>query len=131
MGLVGCGSALLWQMPIPQPRSAPRSVLGRYRGPAVEIGARALADRAWLEAAKQRLAQDVARLDQILREAGMRVLGGTMLFRLVECGDAFALFRRLGAAGILVWSFDYRHTWLRFGIPGSKDEWLRLAGTLA
>ena len=45
MGLVGCGSALLWQMPIPQPRSAPRSVLGRYRGPAVEIGARALADR--------------------------------------------------------------------------------------
>jgi cobalamin biosynthetic protein CobC len=131
MGLVGCGSALFWQMPIPQPRSAPRSVLGRYRGPAVEIGARALADRAWLEAAKQRLAQDVARLDQILREAGMRVLGGTMLFRLVECGDAFALFRRLGAAGILVWSFDYRHTWLRFGIPGSKDEWLRLAGTLA
>ena len=84
MGLVGCGSALLWQMPIPQPRSAPRSVLGRYRGPAVEIGARALADRAWLEAAKQRLAQDVARLDQILREAGMRVLGGTMLFRLVN-----------------------------------------------
>ena len=61
----------------------------------------------------------------------MRVLGGTMLFRLVECGDAFALFRRLGAAGILVWSFDYRHTWLRFGIPGSKDEWLQLAGTLA
>jgi cobalamin biosynthesis protein CobC len=128
--LVGCGSALLWQMPIPQFRSAPRSVLGRI-GAAVEIGARALADRAWLEAAKQRLAQDVARLDQILREAGMRVLGGTMLFRLVECGDAFALFRRLGAAGILVWSFDYRHTWLRFGIPGSKDEWLRLAGTLA
>jgi cobalamin biosynthetic protein CobC len=110
-----------------------RAALGPWpvSGPAVEIGARALADRAWLEAAKQRLAQDVARLDQILREAGMRVLGGTMLFRLAECGDAFALFRRLGAAGILVWSFDYRHTWLRFGIPGSKDEWLRLAGTLA
>ena len=57
-----------------------RAALGPWpvSGPAVEIGSLALADRAWREAAKQRLAQDVIRLDGMLREAGMTVIGGTL-----------------------------------------------------
>jgi cobalamin biosynthetic protein CobC len=109
-----------------------RNALGPWpvSGPAVEIGSSALADRAWLEATKQQLTQDVTRLDGMLREAGMTVIGGTRLFRLAECAESTSLYRRLGEAGILVRSFDYRADWLRFGIPGVEDEWRRLADAL-
>ena len=109
-----------------------RAALGPWpiSGPAIEIGTSALADRAWREAAKQRLALDVTRLDGMLRESGMTVTGGTLLFRLAEHPDAATLFRRLGEAGILVRSFDYRPDWLRFGIPGGEDAWRRLAAAL-
>lgn len=99
-------------------------------GPAVEIGASALADRAWREAAKRQLTQNVARLDGMLREAGLAVPGGTLLFRLAQCAEASSLYRRLGEAGILVRSFDYRADWLRFGIPAVEEEWRRLADAL-
>jgi cobalamin biosynthetic protein CobC len=116
----------------PELAASIRAALGPWpvSGPAIEIGARALADRAWREAASEQLAQDVTRLDQMLRDAGMTVLGGTLLFRLAECRQAATLYQRLGEAGILVRGFDYRPDWLRFGIPGGEDEWRRLADTL-
>ena len=67
----------------------------------------------------------------MLREAGMTVIGGTLLFRLAESGDASGLHQRLGEAGILVRGFDYRPGWLRFGIPGNEDEWRRLSAVLS
>ena len=110
-----------------------RAALGPWpvSGPAVEIGPLALADRAWREAAKQRLAQDVTRLDGMLREAGMTVIGGTLLFRLGESREAASLYQRLGEGGILVRTFDYRPDWLRFGIPGGEEEWRRLSAALS
>ena len=110
-----------------------RAALGPWpvTGPAIEIGIHALADRAWLEAARQQLMQDVTRLDQLLREGDLTIIGGTLLFRLAEHPEASALFCRLGEAGILVRSFDYRREWLRFGVPGSEDEWRRVTEALA
>lgn len=110
-----------------------RAALGPWAisGPAIDIGMRALADRAWLEAAREQLGDDVARLDAMLRQAGLTLVGGTMLFRLVESAAAPALFHRLGEAGILVRRFDYRRDWLRVGIPGSEADWQRLAHALA
>ena len=110
-----------------------RAALGPWpvSGSAIEIGIKALADQAWLAAAKQRLFHDVARLDGILRKAGLTIIGGTLLFRLVESTEARDLFHRLGEAGILVRSFDYHSDRLRLGLPGSEDAWRRLAAALS
>jgi len=109
-----------------------RATLGPWpvSGPAIAIGAQALADRAWLQAARERLRRDVTRLDGMLQQAGLTLVGGTLLFRLVETARAAELFQRLGQAGILVRHFDYRPDWLRFGLPGSEGAWQRLAGAL-
>jgi hypothetical protein len=50
-------------------------------GPAIAIGASALADRAWVAMTRARLAQAARRLDQVLAGAGLAVAGGTPLFR--------------------------------------------------
>ncbi len=106
-----------------------RAALGPWpvSGPAIEIGKQALADRAWLQAAKQRLSRDVQRLDALLDQSGLVIVGGTLLFRLATSGRAAALFQRLGEAGILVRRFEQWPDWLRFGIPGSEEAWRRLA----
>jgi cobalamin biosynthesis protein CobC len=67
----------------------------------------------------------------MLREAGMTVAGGTLLFRLGESREAASLYQRLGEGGILVRTFDYRPDWLRFGIPGGEEEWRRLSAALS
>lgn len=109
-----------------------RSVLGPWQvsGPAVEIGTRALADRDWLVRTTRRLHAETARLDALLRKAGFTFVGGTPLFRLVECADAARWFQRLGEAGILVRRFPVRPDRLRFGIPHAEKDWARLEAAL-
>ena len=109
-----------------------RTALGPWAvsGPALAIGAAALADAGWLAATRQRLTADIERLDFCLRHAGLTVVGGTHLFRLAESRSAAAILDRLGSAGILVRGFDYRPDWLRFGVPGSEAEWTRLREAL-
>jgi cobalamin biosynthetic protein CobC len=108
-----------------------REALGPWAvsGPALEIGRAALADRAWLAAAALRLEGDAARLDALLRRAGLRVLGGTRLFRLAQ-GDAAFWFTRLGQAGLLTRPFAQRPDWLRFGLPADAAAWARLEQAL-
>jgi cobalamin biosynthetic protein CobC len=110
-----------------------RAALGPWpvSGPAVEIGIRALSERAWLVTAKERLTHDVRRLDGLLRQAGLTIVGGTLLFRLGESANALALFQRLGQRGILVRTFDHHSDWLRFGTPGGEEAWQRLADVLS
>lgn len=95
-------------------------------GPALEIGRRALADTDWIVRTRARLAEMRLRLDGVLTGAGLTVLGGTDLFRLVETAGARDLTHRLGRAGILVRSFDGHPDWLRIGLPPSADalQWL-------
>ncbi len=99
-------------------------------GPAIVIGQAALADRDWIDAARNRLQADAIRLDALLRRAGAEVIGGTTLFRLVRHGDAAGLHRRLARAGIWVRTFDYAAPWLRFGLPGTAADWDLLAAAL-
>ena len=110
-----------------------REALGPWAvsGPALGIGAAALADDAWIQASLARLDQAAARLDDVLVRSGCTVLGGTSLFRLVQHAEAARIADALGHDGILVRQFSYAPAWLRFGLPGSEAAWARLERALA
>ena len=109
-----------------------RGALGPWAvsGPALAIGAVALADTAWIAATATRIAEAAQRLDALLRAAELDVVGGTALFRLVRTPGAPELFDRLGRAGIFVRRFADQPSWLRLGLPGPDVEWNRLATAL-
>lgn len=109
-----------------------REALGPWAvaGPALQIGATALADRGWLEQTARARMADAARLDALLAPCG-RVIGGTSLFRLLACQDAAALFAHLGRHGLYVRRFQHRPDLLRFGLPAGDREWRRLQQALA
>lgn len=102
-----------------------------FSGVAGDIAARALADTAWIEAMRAKLADQAARLDDVLQGAGFEVIGGTTLYRLAAHADAAGMFRRLAANGILVRHFPDRPDRLRFGLPGGGDAMARLQSVLA
>ena len=99
-------------------------------GPALEIGTTALRDTAWAEATHQRLRADAARLDQLVKKAGLQLAGGTDLFRLYETPDAALWQERLARHRIWSRSFSYATQWLRLGLPPA-DGWARLEQALA
>ena len=103
-------------------------------GPAIALGTRALADTPWLEAARDRLEGDAARLRSLLTAAGGHPLGGTPLFQLIDHPAAGALFGALAERGILVRPFagapTFPPSWLRFGLPASAASWGRLQAAL-
>lgn len=111
---------------------AARTALGPWAvsGPAIDVGRRALADVAWLAAARRRLAADADRLDALLARAGLAVTGGTPLFRFARSPAAPRWFERLARAGILVRPFADRPDRLRFGLPAGEAAWRRLAAAL-
>lgn len=100
-------------------------------GPAIAAGIAALRDRAWADATRTQLAAAAQRLDAMLQGAGLSVVGGTSLFRLVETEVAAGLFHHLGRAGILVRRFEQHPAWLRFGLPADEPQWQRLVAALA
>ena len=100
-------------------------------GPALWAGTQALNDRDWTQATRVRLKADAKRLDGLMERAGLKVVGGTDLFRLGESAGAPVLYEKLGQAGILVRPFDYQPKWLRFGLPGAPQEWARLDAVLS
>lgn len=112
--------------------SALRDAMGPWAvaGPALAIGAQALADAEWLAQAGCARAADAARLDALLAPLG-ELIGGTALFRLLATPAAPALFAHLGANGLYVRRFQHDPTRLRFGLPGDAPGWARLEAALA
>lgn len=109
-----------------------RAALGPWAvsGPALAIGARALADDSWRANAAQVSARDAARLDSLLMQAGFQIVGGTNLFRLAAHPQASRRFAHFAACGVLTRSFAEKPHWLRFGLPGGDAAWARLAAAL-
>ncbi|MGG7565099.1 threonine-phosphate decarboxylase CobD [Rhodovulum sp. DZ06] len=95
-------------------------------GAAVEIGCKALADRAWQDATTARLREEAARLDALAARAGWTLVGGSPLFRTYETGDAQAAQERLAKARTWSRIFPYSEGWIRLGLPGDVNGWLRL-----
>ena len=74
-------------------------------GPAIAVGTQALADTPWIERTRARLDKSTQRLDAMLADLALPLVGGTSLFRLVQTPAANALFQHLGEAGIWVRAF--------------------------
>ena len=103
----------------------------RISGPALAIGARVYADVDWQQTMRGRLAAARARLDTLLKAGGGRVAGGTDLFRYVEVNDAHATWHKLCEHGIYTRRFDWTHTHLRVGLPGTPEAEARLTDALS
>ena len=126
------GLRLGFALAAPTVASRIRAALGPWAvsGPAIAIGTQALADTAWRDNAASVARAASVRLDAELTGAGLRIIGGTTLFRLAETQRAAALADHLGEAGILVRRFAAQSTWLRFGLPGDRADWVRLSAAL-
>jgi len=110
-----------------------RAALGPWAvsGPAVAVGAKALADSVWIEQTRHRLAEAATRLDAVLAGSGLDIVGGTSLFRVVHTATARELFDHLGRAGIWTRAFPDNANWLRFGLPANTQAWRRLNVAMA
>jgi cobalamin biosynthesis protein CobC len=86
-------------------------------GPALAIAAHAFSDRGRLAAYTERLRLRRALLANVLAEAGLVEIGGTMLFSLVELMQAHRLHDELCKQHVLTRKFGYAPQWLRFGLP--------------
>ena len=95
-------------------------------GPALAVGAKALADLTWIERTRSRLTKAAARLDAVLAGSGLDIVGGTTLFRLARTPAAQRFSAIWACAGILVRAFPDHANWLRFGLPANEQEWQRL-----
>lgn len=99
-------------------------------GPTVQIASEALADLAWKEAMRKKLALDAARLDGLLEGHSLKSAGGTSLFRFVRCAQAQTLHEHLGRYGILVRPFQFADDVVRIGLPADEAGFDRLAQAL-
>lgn len=100
-------------------------------GPALAIGAAALADRDWAERMRGKLAREAEALDAALTAGGLVPAGGTDLYRLVRHADAASLHEALARAHIWVRRFADAPDRLRFGLPPDPSGLARLADALA
>jgi len=99
-------------------------------GPALHIGAAAMADADWARDTRIRLAADAQRLDDLVTGQGASLLGGTTLFRTYQVPDATALQDKLARGHVWSRIFPYNHHWIRLGLPPAQG-WAQLEAALA
>ena len=98
-------------------------------GPALTIGALAMADPDWIDRARRRLARDAARLDMVMEAWTGHAVGGTDLFRLYDTGET-DLHSRLATKGVWTRVFANRPSFIRLGLPPDDAGFARLAAAL-
>ena len=99
-------------------------------GPALEIGARALADMDWAARTRAELAEMAGRLDAVVLASGAALVGGTSLFRLYRVADGRAMQDRLARAHVWSRVFADQPGWIRLGLPGDAVALDRVARAL-
>ncbi|MGF6176867.1 threonine-phosphate decarboxylase CobD [Ensifer sp. 4252] len=113
------------------------AVLDAFRdwlGPWAVSGPALVIARALMSGDTQAIAAGIlerrAGLEAVLVRAGLKRIGGTGLFVLVEHADAGVLHRHLCEAQILTRKFDYDPRWLRIGLAPDAEGDQRLADAL-
>lgn len=99
-------------------------------GPALYVAAQALENKDWARRQVRKLAAQREKLDGVLREANLEIIGGTDLFVLTRSENAAAIAERLAQARILVRTFPAQPKWLRFGLPAGVAAFNRLTKAL-
>lgn len=109
-----------------------RQVLGAWgvSGPAIEVGQRVLRDTDWAETMRAILDRQSDQHQRVLKEAGLKRIGGTALFHLIGSDHARTLHIELAKGGIWTRAFDYNPRWLRIGLCRDQKELTRFAKTL-
>jgi cobalamin biosynthetic protein CobC len=123
------GLRLGFAITAPQIAGRIRAALGpwAFSSPAAWIATQAFADQAWIATTHGRLAAAAGKLDLMLGRAGLEVIGGTVLYRLVHTPAAAEIREVLEHRRILVRHYPERPDWLRFGLPGERGRQLEAA----
>jgi cobalamin biosynthetic protein CobC len=98
-------------------------------GPALVLAERLMSSD--LSQVRVQIRQRSEALGRVLGDAGLTVLGGTDLFRLVETEEAASLHDHLCRHHILTRKFDYQPHWLRFGLSPDEASDARLLTALS
>ncbi len=115
----------------PEHAAVLRAHLGPWAasGPALAVGARALADDDWAARTRAWLRAQADALDAVMTPHA-ELVGGTPLFRLYSHADAAALQKRLAEAQIWTRTFSYDPSWIRLGLPPDGTGLDRIAQAL-
>jgi cobalamin biosynthetic protein CobC len=97
--------------------------------PSRHIATRALDDHAWQVSTREQLRHASERLRALLSGHDLAPQGGCDLFQWVPTPRATELHEQLARAGILTRLFETPAS-LRFGLPGTDTDWVRLNATL-
>ena len=99
--------------------------------PSLYVAQQALLDKTWIKRAHKTIEARCQGLDQTLVDADLEIIGGTMLYTLVEHSRAEKLVKHLAKNHILVRHFNGRKEWIRFGLPANVNQTKRLAKVLS
>ena len=100
-------------------------------GPAIEIGRKALRDKDWIEKSLQLLDLQTKMHREMYERLSLKVVGGTLLFNLIEVPDARTVHHELARRAIWTRRFDYNPQWLRIGLCQSQSDLKQFESALA
>jgi cobalamin biosynthesis protein CobC len=109
-----------------------KAMLGPWAvaGTAMEIARKAYSDPEGVAELKTRIAESRRSLSEVLKENGLKEVGGTQLFALVELPEAERVYEGLAHQHILTRRFAHSPNWLRIGLAAHEVEYWRLSKAL-
>ena len=109
-----------------------RTLLGPWtvNAPARWVATAALNDNPWQANTRRHLVAEGERLRVLLTRHGFGPEGGCALFQWLRASHAQALHNAFARQGILTRLFPEPSS-VRFGLPGTEEDWLRLDDALA